>query len=210
MLPYALLLAAGLSAAPCEGMKSLTLPDTTITAAELVPAGPYTRGRGQPPLTLPSPSLPAHCRIAAVLAPSADSRIEMELWLPMSTWSGKFQAVGNGGWAGVISFDQMAAALQRGYATASNDTGHKGDATEFLLGHPEKVIDFAYRAMHEMTAKSKSLIAAFYGRPAQLSYYQGCSTGGRQGLMAAQRYPDDFDGIIAGAPVYNVIHLNAA
>lgn len=210
MLPYVLLLAADLSAAPCEAMKSLRLPETTITAAELVPAGPHTPGRGQPPLAPPAPSLPAHCRIAAVLAPSADSHIEMELWLPIDTWNGNFQAVGNGGWAGVISFDQMAIALQRGYATASNDTGHQGEATQFLIGHPEKVVDFAYRAMHEMTVKSKSLIAAFYGRAAQLSYYQGCSTGGRQGLMAAQRYPADFDGIIAGAPVYNMIHLNAA
>jgi feruloyl esterase len=210
MLPYALLLAAGLNVAPCEAMKSLTLPATTITVAELVPAGAYTAGRGQPPLTPPASSLPSHCRIAAVLAPSADSHIEMELWLPTDAWNGKFQAVGNGGWAGVISYDQMAVALQRGYATASNDTGHKGDTTQFLIGHPEKVIDFAYRAMHEMTVTSKSLIAAFYGRAPQLSYYLGCSTGGRQGLMAAQRYPDDFDGIIAGAPVYNMIHLNAA
>ncbi len=134
----------------------------------------------------------------------------MELWLPVDGWNGKFQAVGNGGWAGVISFDQMARALQRGYATASTDTGHKGEDTGFLIGHPEKVIDFAYRALHEMTVASKSLIATFYGRAPQLSYYQGCSTGGRQGLMAAQRYPEDFDGIIAGAPVYNMIHLNAS
>ena len=104
----------------------------------------------------------------------------------------------------------MAHALHRGYATASTDTGHKGEDTGFLIGHPEKVIDFAYRALHEMTVASKSLTATFYGRAPQLSYYQGCSTGGRQGLMAAQRYPEDFDGIIAGAPVYNMIHLNAS
>jgi feruloyl esterase len=210
MLPYALLFAAGLNVAPCDAMKAFTLPQITITVAALVPAGPYMPGRGQPPMAAPAPSLPAHCRIAAVLAPSADSQIEMELWLPIDTWNGKFQAVGNGGWAGNISFDQMAVALQRGYATASNDTGHQGEGTQFLLNHPEKVRDFAERAMHEMTVKSKALIAEFYGRAPQLSYYSGCSTGGRQGLLAAQRYPDDFDGIVAGAPVYNMIHLNAA
>jgi feruloyl esterase len=210
MLPFTLMLAAGLNAAPCDGMKSIALPGTTIMVAELVPAGPYKPGRGQPPMARPAPALPSHCRIAAVLAPTADSQIEMELWLPIEAWNGKFHAVGNGGWAGVISFDQMAIALQRGYATASNDTGHKGEGKQFLIGHPEKIRDFAYRAMHEMTVTSKALITAFYGRAPQFAYYSGCSTGGRQGLMAAQRYPDDFDGIIAGAPVYNMIHLNAA
>ncbi len=210
MLLHALLLAAGLTSPQCDALKSATLPRTTIVAATLVPAGPYKRGQGQPPMT-PAPSqLPAHCRIAAVLSPTRDSHIEMELWLPVDGWNGKFQAVGNGGWAGAISFDQMAHALHRGYATASTDTGHKGEDTGFLIGHPEKVIDFAYRALHEMTVASKSLTATFYGRAPQLSYYQGCSTGGRQGLMAAQRYPEDFDGIIAGAPVYNMIHLNAS
>jgi feruloyl esterase len=148
--------------------------------------------------------------VAATLTPSTDSHIEMELWLPAENWNGKFLAVGNGGWAGSISFDAMAAGLRRGYATASNDTGHKGGSASFAVGHPEKLIDFGYRAMHEMAVQSKSLIQAFYNRPPQLSYYQGCSTGGRQGLMAAQRYPEDFDAIIAGAPVYNVVHLNVS
>ena len=106
----------------------------------------------------------------------------------------------------------MAEALRNGYATASTDTGHKGTTASaaFALGHPEKVTDFAYRAVHEMTVKSKALIAAFYERPARLSYFNGCSTGGRQGMMEAQRFPDDFDGIVAGAPVYNQIHLSAS
>ena len=104
MLTYTLMFAASLSAAPCDAMKALSLPRTTITVAELVPAGPYTPGRGQPPMAPPAPTLPAHCRIAAMLSPSADSQIEMELWLPIDAWNGKFQAVGNGGWAGAISF----------------------------------------------------------------------------------------------------------
>ena len=200
----ALMLATTLAATPCENLKSLALPDVVITAAEVVAPGPFTAGRGQAQPVI----LPAHCRIAAVLKPSADSHIEMELWLPTGNWNGKFQAVGNGGWAGTISLPAMASALREGYATASNDTGHKGGSAQFALGHPEKVIDFAYRAMHEMTVKSKALIAAFYDRAPRLSYYNGCSTGGRQGLMEAQRYPEDFDAIVAGAPVYNQIHLN--
>ena len=108
----------------------------------------------------------------------------------------------------MISYAAMASALMEGYATSSNDTGHTGGSAQFALGHPDKVIDFGYRAMHEMTVASKALVAAFYDRAPRLSYYNGCSTGGRQGMMEAQRYPDDFDGIIAGAPVYNQIHLN--
>jgi feruloyl esterase len=224
-----LLLAGALAAMPCESLKSLAAPDMTITVAEMVAAGPYRpsdaapaargrgdagaaapagRGRGRPPAVLPE-----HCRVAAVLKPSADSHIEMELWLPTATWNGKFQAVGNGGWAGTISIPAMIGALNAGYATASTDTGHRSGSTnsaEFALGHPEKVTDFAYRAIHEMTIKSKALIAAFYDRPARLSYFNGCSTGGRQGMMEAQRFPDDYDGIVAGAPVYNQIHLSAA
>ena len=124
----------------------------------------------------------------------------MEAWLPVENWNGKFQAVGNGGWAGVISYAAMASALQEGYATASTDTGHKGGNALFAIGHPEKVVDFAYRAVHETTVKAKALIGAFYDRAPRLSYWNGCSTGGRQGLMEAQKYPDDFDAILAGRP----------
>ena len=118
--------------------------------------------------------------------------------------------MGNGGWAGVISYPAMAAALRDGYATASTDTGHQGGSAAFALGHPEKVIDFAYRSMHEMTVQAKLMVSAFYERGPRLSYYNGCSTGGRQGMMEAQRYPEDFDAIVAGAPVYNQIHLNTS
>jgi feruloyl esterase len=198
--------AAALAQQPaCEGLKSLSLTNVTITAAEFVPAGtPQTgrAGRGGP-----AAPLPAHCRVAATLTPSADSHIEMELWMP-ENWNGKFLAVGNGGWAGNIETNAIATGLRKGYATASNDTGHKGGSASFAVGHPEKLIDFGYRSMHEMAVQSKSIIQAFYKRSPQLSYYQGCSTGGRQGMMEAQRYPDDFDAIIAGAPVYNQVHLN--
>ena len=206
------------AAAPCESLRSLALPNTTITAAELVPAGPFQALYTPPP---PPVMLPAHCRVSAVLAPSSDSHIEMEVWLPSENWNGKFQAVGNGGWAGTISFGtgaptpvprSMVSALKEGYATASNDTGHKGaegGLASFALGHPEKLVDFADRAVHEMTVKSKSIVAAFYGSGPRLSYWNGCSTGGRQGLMSAQRHPEDFDGIVAGAPANYWTHLMA-
>jgi feruloyl esterase len=154
--------------------------------------------------------LPAHCRVHAVLAPSSDSHIEMEIWMPEADrWNGKFLAVGNGGWAGSISFAAMAAGMAEGYAVASNDTGHEGGSGSFALGHPEKLVDFAYRAMHEMTVQSKSMVQSHYGQAARLSYYEGCSTGGRQGLMAVQRYPEDFDAVIAGAPANPHIYLHA-
>ena len=198
-----LMLATMAEQGPCEALKSLSIPNTTITASEYVPAGPQQNvrgGQGAP--------LPAHCRVMAVLQPSPDSHIEMELWMPSENWNGKFLAVGNGGWAGNIETGAMAAGLARGYAAASNDTGHKGGSASFAVGHPEKLVDFGYRSMHEMAVRSKAIIQAFYNRGPRFSYYQGCSTGGRQGLMEAQRFPEDFDAIIAGAPVNNIVHLN--
>jgi feruloyl esterase len=180
--------------------------------------------------------LPAFCRVAATLTPSSDSDIKIEVWMPAneprrsteqtravlgahsapgsggeprSRWNGKFQAVGNGGWAGSISYGALAAALSAGYATASTDTGHAGNSAEFALGHPEKVVDIGYRAVHEMTIKAKTIIEAYYGTAPRLSFWNGCSLGGRQGLAEAQRYPADFDGIVAGAPAWNNIHLHA-
>ena len=192
----------------CEPLASLALPHAKVTTAQPVAAGAFTApgsGRGGAAFA----QLPAFCRVAATLTPSADSHIQMEIWLPAENWNGKFLAVGNGGWAGTISFDAMAAGLRRGYAAASNDTGHSDAGATFALNH-DKLVDFAYRAMHEMTVQSKTIVGAFYSRPPRLSYYQGCSTGGRQGMMEAQRYPDDFDAIVAGAPVYNMVHLNVS
>lgn len=198
-----LLLATVVQQGSCDALKSISIPNTTITAAEYVPAGPQRNARGGQ-----SRQLPAHCRVAAVLQPSSDSHIEMELWMPAENWNGKFLAAGNGGWAGNIDTAAIATGLARGYATASTDTGHKGGSASFAVGHPEKLIDFGYRSMHEMAVRSKTIIQSFYSRGPQLSYYQGCSTGGRQGLMEAQRFPDDFDAIIVGAPVNNIVHLN--
>ena len=180
------------NAATCESLASLALPNTTITMAQAVNAGA---------LTLPGnfKDLPAFCRVAATLKPTTDSDIKIEVWLP-TNWNGKFQGVGNGGWAGTISYGDMADALRRGYATSSTDTGHTGDGGAFVIGHPEKLIDFGERAIHEMTVKAKAVVDTFYGRAPQFSYFNACSTGGRQALIEAQRFPQDYDGIIAGHP----------
>ncbi len=159
----------------------------------------------------PAPAMiPAHCRVQLVLKPSSDSLINMELWLPPADkWNGKFMGVGNGGFAGSIQglANEMPQALRLGYATAGTDTGHQDQGGAWAIGHPEKMIDFGYRATHEMTLKSKQLVKTFYDRSAQYSYFKGCSTGGRMALMEAQRYPDDYDGIIAGSLANRHIHM---
>ena len=198
----------------CSRLSSLALVNTTITSAQEVPAGKFAElGVYQAPPDSPIgrriSRLPAFCRVAARLAPTPDSDIKIEVWLPVSGWNGKLLAVGNGGWAGSINYNGMTAALENGYATTSTDTGHTGGNASFVIGHPEKLIDFAYRAVHEMAVASKAIMTAYYKKAPRLSYWTGCSTGGRQGLMAAQRYPEDFDGIIAGAPANNQTHLCA-
>jgi feruloyl esterase len=151
-----------------------------------------------------------HCRVSITLRPAADSEIKSEVWLPAAAgWNGKFLMVGGGGFVGSVNTRGMTKAVLEGYASASTDTGHTGGSGSFALGHPGKIVDFAFRAVHETAVKAKALIAAHYGRGPRLSYWEGCSTGGRQGLMSAQRYPDDFDGIIAGAPANNQIYLCA-
>ena len=134
------------------------------------------------------------------LKPTSDSDIKIEVWMPTANWNQKFQAVGNGAFNGTIAYAALMTALSRGYATASTDTGHLGNTGSFVLGHPEKLTDFGWRAPHEMTVISKAIIVAYYGVAPRYSYFNGCSAGGRQAMMEAQRFPDDFDGIIAGAP----------
>jgi tannase/feruloyl esterase len=195
----------------CADLTRLKLPHTTITIAEVVPVGGFTRapsGRGAASQAVRNPV--AFCRVAATLTPTSDSDIKVEVWMPVAGWNGKFQGIGNGGWAGIISYPALADAIAHGYAAASTDTGHSGDGGTFALGHPEKFVDFAWRSVHEMTVAAKSIVAAFYGKGPQRSYWNGCSTGGRQGLMEAQRFPADYDGIVAGAPANPRMQLNAA
>ena len=183
-------------AASCEDLAALKLPDTTITMAQTVAAGGYLTAA-------PFKDLPAFCRVAGTIKPTSDSDIKFEVWLPLANWNGKFHGVGNGGYAGLISFSGLAGAVARGYAAASTDTGHTGGNAEFAMGHLEKLVDYGHRAVHEMTVKAKLVIAAFYGNAPKRSYFASCSNGGRQALMEAQRYPNDYDGLIAGAPANN-------
>jgi feruloyl esterase len=191
-------------AAACERLAtSLKLPTTTVTSAQAVPAGRFVPPGANAAALQAAAALPAFCRVSLTLAPTTDSDIKSEVWLPLSGWNGKFQVVGNGGWGGSIQYGALGAALERGYATASTDTGHTGDTARFAMGHPEKLIDFGYRSVHETAVQGKSTVAALYGNAPRLSYFVGCSGGGRQAFMEAQRFPQDFDGIIAGAPGYN-------
>ena len=153
-------------AATCESLASLKLSDATITMAQPVAAGAFTPpaggrgGRGGRGGGNAFADLPAFCRVAATLTPTKESEIKIEVWLPASGWNGKFQGVGNGGWNGNIDTNALANGLRRGYATASTDTGHVGNSADFALGHPEKMVDFSHRAIHEMAVKAKG-----YQRP---------------------------------------------
>ena len=198
------------AAATCDSLASLPLQNAHIISAQPVAAGAFTppaapgrgagRGAGRGNAANPYAMLPAFCRVAASLTPTSDSDIRIEVWMPdTANWNGKFQAVGNGGWAGTLTYPAMAVALAAGYATSSTDTGHVGNGAEFALGHPEKVIDIGYRAVHEMAVQGKAVVNAYYSSAPKLSYFNGCSLGGRQGITEAQRYPADFDGIVAGA-----------
>ena len=193
----------------CERLAGTRLPQTTITSAEAVTGGSFT----PPGSTNAIANVPPFCRIAGVIEPTSASHILFEVWLPLDKWNGKFAGVGNGGWAGTISYGPLAAQLRRGYAAASTNTGHQAkpgeDMARFAFEHPEQLEDFAYRAHHETTAKAKALVEAFYAKPPAHSYWIGCSSGGYEGLMAAQRFPDDFDGIVAGAPANNWTRLMA-
>ena len=194
-------------ATSCDRLIDLDLPDTSITHAESAPAGGFTPPGGSAAL-----DAPAFCRVAGVIAPA----INFEVWLPETGWNGKFQGIGNGGMAGSIYFDRMATALRRGYATAATDTGHVAsspggvfDAT-WAFERPDLIEDFGHRALHLTTVNAKAITAAHYGRPPDYSYYVGCSKGGQQGLMEAQRYPQDYDGLIAGNPAHDWTSFYAA
>jgi feruloyl esterase len=172
--------------------------------------GPGAPGGPSGPGTPDTSKWPAFCRIAATLTPSSDSDIKIEVWLPAENWNGKFIAAGNGGWAGSISYQGMAQMLVAGYATTSTDTGHSTQGGSFIIGHPEKFIDYTWRADHEMTLKAKALIKAFYGVDPKYSYWIGCSLGGQEALIEASKFPGDYNGIIAGAPLNPIVMFNAA
>lgn len=185
----------------CPGITKLKLSHARINSAELISAGALT-SIGQTSFG----ALPSFCRVALTLTPSKDSEIRVEVWLPESGWNGRFQGTGNGGYAGNMGWGSLATGVRQGYAVANTDMGMQvpaGSDAGIFVGRPERWADWGYRATHEMTSVGKRIVEAYYGRRPHHSYFVGCSTGGQQGLMEAQRYPDDYDGIVAGAPAHN-------
>jgi feruloyl esterase len=193
----------------CSRLLALKLPNTTIVSAVSVPEGTISA----PPIfgNLPPILAPARCEVEAITRPTRDSEIRLQVWLPASGWNGKYLQLGNGGWAGSVDRTAMADPVRRGYAVAATDDGHASSgpvpSASWAIGHPEKLIDFGYRAVHETSVQAKAVVRAHFGRAAARSYFSGCSDGGREALMEAQRYPEEFDGIIAGAPANNGSHL---
>lgn len=185
---------AGTARERCAALARASTPTMSVTST-LEEASPH----GRPEWKLPP--IPARCRVQVTLRPTADSDIKAEVWLPVADWNGRFLGLGVGGFGGVIVTPELELAVQRGYATGTTDAGHGTEGTEvWARGHPEKVVDYGHRAIHLMTVVAKEMVTRFYGQPANHHYFAGCSNGGRQGLMEALRYPDDYDGILSGAP----------
>jgi len=203
--------AAPAAAGTCENLVvNLGLSGITVSAATTVPGPSFTAPDG-----VTYTNVPSFCKVSAVLTPTSDSFINVELWMPTSTWNGRFEGVGNGGYAGTIALGvpAMVQGLQWGFSVATTDMGtapssnNDGDA---LVGHPEKWTDFGWRATHLMTTTSKQIMQTFYGSGPQYSYFNGCSTGGEQAHMEAQRFPDDYNGILGGDPANNRTHAHTA
>ncbi len=180
----------------------------TVTAVEAVAADSYKPAGRATPIA----NLPAFCLVQGQSRPSADSLVNFELWVPQAGWNGKLVATGNGGYSPALSYNDMAYAMRQGYAVLGGDTGHQStDPNEMFwgVGHPEKIRDWGSRSINAITVPGKTLLAHLQGEPASHAYYYGCSTGGHQGYAEVQDYPQDFDGVIAGAPGNNRTALNA-
>jgi feruloyl esterase len=194
----------------CDTSSLATLPlnQAKVVSASLVTAGSYTPAGTTSALT----ALPAFCRITGVATPTPDSLIKFELWVPADQWNGKLVATGNGGYSPALSYGDMAYAMREGYAVLGGDSGHQSPAPNdmmFAVGHPEKIIDWGTRSVHAITVPGKQILSDLMDRPPSQSYYYGCSTGGHQAYAEVQRYPEDFDGVIAGDPGNNRVALNA-
>jgi tannase/feruloyl esterase len=192
--------AVATSGVACSYLEYQSFFQTTIGSATVVPADPIS-GR------------PEHCQVNATISPGPGSRIGVVYRLPVAaSWNGKLLGIGGSGWAGDLTIGSATLGLSRGYATLQTNTGHLSpnpfDFTWSLLApgqlDEEAVIDFGHRAIHLMTTVGKEVARAYYGRAHDFAYFQGCSTGGRQGFQEVQRYPDDYDGVISGAPVHNI------
>jgi feruloyl esterase len=196
--------------ARCGDLAKIVLPQAEIATAANVGPGGFTPPQ-DPERKLPEPAatVPRFCRVQAVARPTTDSEIHFEVWLPQA-WNGKLLGVGNGGYTGRISYGALENGVALGYVTASSDTGHKGSDLRFAAGHPEKIVDWGYRATHVTADDAKRILRAYYGTFEQHAYFNGCSTGGEQALQEAQRFPQDYDGIVAGDPGNDRIQLNVA
>jgi hypothetical protein len=205
-LGFPLIGGSAFAASPsCASLVSLTLPSSTITVAEKITSGSFT----PPGSTTPITGLPPFCRVAGDATPTTESHIGFEVWIPLSNWNGKYMQVGNGGYAGSIPYTSLAYGLPLGYAVAGTNDGHTGSGLDasWALGHPQLIVDFGYRALKATTDDAKAIITAFTSKLPSRSYFNGCSDGGREALMEAERYPDDFDGILAGSPANFWTHL---
>ena len=204
-LGFPLMSGAHAASSKCASLASLTLPYSTITIAKEVTSGSFT----PPGSTTPITGLPPFCRVAGDATPTTELHIAFEVWIPLSNWNGKYEQVGNGGYAGSIPYSSIASGLQLGYAAAGTNDGHNANGLDasWALGHPQLIVDFGYRALKATTDNAKAIITAFTSTPPSRSYFNGCSDGGREALMEAQRYPKDFDGILAGSPANFWTHL---
>jgi feruloyl esterase len=192
----------------CHDLQQLQLDHARVLTAEVVSAGTFlapARPTGKAEQVAFYRKIPAFCRVKIQASPTSDSKINIEVWLPVKGWNHRFQALGNGGFAGEIDYEGLAISLDNNNATAGTDTGHFADGIDarWALHHPEKIADYGWRGIHEMTLQTKAILAAYYGSSANHSYFTSCSDGGREALMEAQRFPADYDGILAGAPAYN-------
>lgn len=192
------------SATRCAHLAKISISGVSVTSASDVAAGYFT-----PPGSEKALDTPAFCRVVAVARPTQDSVINFEVWIPSTDlWNHEFLGVGNGGYDGVIQYPRLVDALKRGFAAASTDTGHTGADLTFAAGHPEKIVDWGYRAIHVMTESAKLIIRGYSGTLPKHSFFMGCSTGGHQALSEVQRFPADYDGVVAGDPGNNRVHLN--
>jgi feruloyl esterase len=189
----------------CQGIATLTLPDTRVVTTQSMPAGSYTPADSK----VAFKNLPAFCRVVLSVSPVPGSAIGVELWLPAEHWNGRYQQVGTHRFGGIYHHDEMAPQLRRGFAVAATDNGHASKSSadvSWAFGAHEKLVDYAWRAVHETADKSKQVIRAFYGRPQDYAYFNGCSTGGRDGLKSAQMFPRDFNGILIGGSAAYYTH----
>jgi feruloyl esterase len=200
------------AATSCETAARAALPKGEILSATVVEKGGFTppAGPNGPGNLTPFKTLPAFCRVEARLFPSADSDIRMEMWVPLDGWNNRFQMVGNGAYAANLQYGDLAIGVSKGYAVAAANTGHTSDHnSDFWVGHPEKAQDWQTRAVHETVTASKQILTTVFGKAPTYSYWNSCSTGGRQGWMSAQYFPDDIDGLAIGDPANPMTRLQA-